>query len=218
MGCEEGDRAVADHDHARTLGGIRLLQGSQHYRRGLDERGVDERDARCKPMYEPGRDECLIARPSFAREAELVVDVARVRRAGEAARAAAARHDALGNAPIAHRDVLDSVADGFDGSGPLVSEGDRVAHEGQVQVTAEELQIGAADAAVRGSEHDLVRAGRELGPLDERDLAGALDDEGAPAHRANGVGGSPVIPGSARNSPPACGWSTAGSSELAVVM
>ena len=65
-------------------------------------------------MYDARRHEDLVARAALAREADLVVDLADVGGACEAARAQAARDDPLRDAPLPGRETGDSLADRFD--------------------------------------------------------------------------------------------------------
>ena len=95
-------------------------------------------------------------------------------------RAAAARDDALGDDAIARRDAPDAIADGLDDSRPLVPERERVAHVGRVDLSAPELEVGAAQTAGSRLDDDLARSGNEHLALDEPDLARPVDDERTP--------------------------------------
>ena len=118
-------------------------------------------------MYEPRGDEHLVARAAFAREAELVVNLADVRIAPLAERTLSARNEALRDAAVSRRHVRYPGADCFHDARPLVPERQRVTDVSRVDVAAQELEVGAAQAAEGRPDHDLVRSGLERRPLDE---------------------------------------------------
>jgi hypothetical protein len=136
-------------------------------------------------MHEPLRDDDLIARPAFPREAELVIDLAHVGRTRETKGATATRDDAFRDTPVSRRHLLDISADRLDRAGPLVPERERVVDVGRIEVAPKELEVGSTDATERGPDHDLARARLKTGSLSDRDLARFVHDERTPRHRAN---------------------------------
>ncbi len=134
-------------------------------------------------MHEPCRDEHLIAGAAFPRKTELVIHLADIRRSRLAEGAPAARDDALGHAAIRGLDVLDPGADRLDRSRPLVAERQGIAHKREIDLSAEELEVGAAHAAVGGSDYDLTGARLESRPFPDPDRPRLLYHERAPRHR-----------------------------------
>ena len=107
--------------------------------------GVQRRPGR--ERAEPELDH-LIARGARSREADLVVGLADVRRAGAAVGAVAARDDPFGHAAHAGRDARHVLAHRLDDARPFVAEHERVADERGVDLR-QQLEVGAAHAAVR---------------------------------------------------------------------
>src|SRR5438874_3340154 len=133
-------------------------------------------------MHHTSRYDDLVGGSTGPREADLVVDLTHVRRAGAAGGTVPARDDPLGDAAHARFDVYDAFAHRLDDAGPFVSEDEWVPHERRVDFAGEQLEVGAAKAAVGRAEEHLARAGRELRDLVHAELAGALEDERSPAH------------------------------------
>jgi hypothetical protein len=129
-----------------------------------------------------------------APDPDLVPGLAHVRPAAPAASArAAAQHGVAGGAP-AHPARVDVVADGADGSAPLVAEPHRVRGVALMQVshlTGEELDIGAAHADALDVDDHLPPPRYRIGNLGDLSPARAGDDERS--HRASG---SRLLPGS----------------------
>src|SRR5204863_2733417 len=111
----------------------------------------------------------------LAREAELVIGVADVRRAGATARTVAARDDALRDAARPGLEAGHALADRLDDARPLVAERERIADERRIHLASEQLEVGAAETAPRRADQDLARPRLELRALLEEDRPRGLD-------------------------------------------
>ena len=112
-------------------------------------------------------------------------------------------HSATTRSPA--RDALDAVADGLDDARPLVPEREGIAHVRRIELSAPELEVGAAQAAGSRLDDDLPRSGNEHLALDEPDLPGPFDDE-RPPHVGTRSPGAPssaeMRPACSRVAPP----------------
>src|SRR5262249_7383856 len=82
----------------------------------------------------------------------------------------------------------------------------RVAGERRVDLTPNQLEVRAADAAEDRPDHDLPGPGLQTWTIDKRDRPRTLDDEGAARHPAKRFGAHPVTPVLTWNRAPGCGW------------
>ena len=133
-------------------------------------------------MDEPRRHDDLIARAAFSREAELVVDVAGVGSPFETAGALPARDDALGDATVTRLEAPYAFTDRLDRSRPLVPERHGIGDERGVDVSSPQLEVGSAQAAIRGPNDDLSRAGCEGRSLEDAYRPWLRHDERAAGH------------------------------------
>src|SRR5439155_9267145 len=148
----------------------------------LGQRGVAQGDRVGQPVHHPSRYDDLVGGSTGAREAELVVDLTHVRRAGAASGTIPARDDPLGDAAHARFEACDTFAHRLDDAGPFVSEDEWVPHECRVDLAGEQLEVGAAKAAISRAEEHLARAGRELWDCLHVEFARALEDERSATH------------------------------------
>ena len=191
---QKRDRAVADDDDPPAGPGSCFLQRTEHNRRGLDERCVEERDSIGEPVHEPRRHENLIAGATLARKAELVVDLTGVGLPCETVRALPAGDNALGDAAVAGRDVTDAVADRLDGSRPLVPERERIRDERGIDISLPQFEVGAAQAAIRRPNDDLPWPGCERRSFEDADRARLRHDERAAGHPLDSDVAKPKAP------------------------
>src|SRR5262249_24813823 len=121
---------------------------------------------------------------ALAGEPELVERLTGVRRTGPAAGAPAAGDDALAHARVTGNHAVDALPHRLDDARPLVPERERVAGEGRIDLSPQELEIRSAPTAEDRSDDDLVRPGLQRRTVEQLDRPGTLDDESASRHPA----------------------------------
>ena len=101
-------------------------------------------------------------------------------KADAAAPASPAGNNPLADAPITGRDCGNVIGCRHDGAGPFVPERQRIPDVGGIDVSAEQLEVGRAQAAERRPHKHLTRCRHERRSLQERYLTRPFDDQGAP--------------------------------------
>jgi hypothetical protein len=124
-------------------------------------------------------DEDVLAISAAAREPELVVVQAQVRRALLAAAAPVARDHPLAHDAVTDREAVHALAELGDRAAPLVAGHEREAHPARIREPAmEHLEVGPADAGDVAAHDDVPRAGCRPLEIHERGFVRTLEENG----------------------------------------